>query len=283
MQGGFYMIRIRYVLWLTALLAACGMSVQIQGSMKSYVEKRCTHLKESHHFREYNQEHFFNEFEISEMWSDGAPYYHLFAKEEGIEVQINKEQTMAKIQYLGKTLKFAIRGFIRTNANIYLADLTGDGFQELIYQEPVSGMSGLSGSCIVVDLQKMKVMQVKGNHSQLCNNVTIEQVADKHVCKVTDTNHHIYFGKPEQDILYIKGSDEREQDSLVVEYDRMQGKLNAYTCFAIPGDEEAGYLGDIRASYEYKTETGLFELSDDYVVTMWNPVVQSERDKIGGL
>lgn len=272
---------LKLALWVGAMSTVCAVTVQIQGNMKSYVEKHCTHLKEYCYFHEYNRNQFFNGFTISESWRNGVPFYRLYAKDEGIEVQIDKNQTEAKVEYLGKSLCFSIGGFIRTNANLYLADLTGDGFFELVYEEPVSGISGSSGSCVVVELQKMKILEIKGTIDQLQQNILVEQVADKPVCKVTDSNHHIYFGEPGTDVLYPAGLSRGDKDRLVVEYDRIKNQLRAYTCFSIPGCEEAWYLGDISASYEYNATTQNFELAKDYVVTLWNPVVQKKKDILG--
>lgn len=269
------MKKAKILYWILVTTCMCTISVQIQGKMSSYMQERCTHLKEYTYFKSYNQNHFFNQFKLSEVWSNGVPYYRLFAPEERIEVRVNKEQTMASVYYLGKSVSFKIGGFISTKANLYLSDLTGDNFPELIYEEPISGADSSVGNCVVIELRTMKQLIAQDKTNKLLKNIKVEQVrqdGDKITCKVIDSNHHIYFGQAKGNCLGNSTDVIDSGGNLTVEYDASVQKLKAYTCFTLPGCKDNSFLGDICAYYAYDVMTQKFELESDYIVTLWEPL-----------
>lgn len=269
------MKKAKILYWILVTTCMCTISVQIQGKMSSYMQERCTHLKEYTYFKSYNQNHFFNQFKLSEVWSKGVPYYRLFAPEERIEVRVNKEQTMASVYYLGKSVSFKIGGFISTKANLYLSDLTGDNFPELIYEEPISGADSSVGNCVVIELRTMKQLIAQDKTNKLLKNIKVEQVrqdGDKITCKVIDSNHHIYFGQVNGNCLGNSTDVIDSGGNLTVEYDASVQKLKAYACFTLPGCKDNSFLGDICAYYAYDVMTQKFELESDYIVTLWEPL-----------
>lgn len=266
----------KILIWISMLAAVCCAAVQIQGTMYTYMQKRSVHLREYRYFKSFNQNHFFNQFILSEVWCDGEPYYRLYAPEEEIEVRIDRNQTKGCVLYLGKSLKFHMDGFINTKANLYLSDLTEDGFAELIYEEPASGADGSVGNCIIIDLQDMKQLQIEEKGEILLQNFKVEKMGnDKNgdIYKVTDSSHHIYMGYLELENPGSLQVSQNGQIPLHVEYNRKENKLKAYCCFSAQGCEEKGILGDVYSYYSFNRITHQFELEKDYTINMWNPLV----------
>ncbi|SET22870.1 hypothetical protein [[Clostridium] polysaccharolyticum] len=271
------MKRLKSVSAVFMIAVLCSVSVQIQGRISSYMDIRCSHLREYSYFQHYNQNHFFNQFELSEVWRDGAPYYELFAPDERIKVQVNREQTRAAVYYLGKSVTFPIYGFLSANANVYLADITEDGFCELIYNEPVSGIDGNNGNCVVVDLRRMELITYEEDVSCFVPRIKIEpvrQAGKKTICKATDANHHIYFGEVNGNIQEVTEA-VWNNSKLTVEYDVSQKKLKGYACFSAKGGKDI--FGDISGCYTYNVDKKRLELGEMYSVTVWNPVIQNEK------
>lgn len=271
------MKRFRILLWIGMIGVICSATVQIQGAMYSYMCDRCTHLREYRYFNSYNNNHFFNQFVLSEVWNGGEPYYRLYSQEDDIEVRIDKSQTQACMYYLGKSVQFNIGGFINTKANLYLSDLTGDGSPEFIYEEPVGAAEGSFGNCVVIDLHEMKQLQIQKDSEVLLQNITVEQIEmdDRgSIYKVTDSNHHIYMGNVTGTNPNAFAMSQAGKSHLAVEYDVKADKLKAYTCFTLPGCKEKEYLGDICTYYVYDAMSHQFILDKDYTVSLWDPLME---------
>lgn len=266
---------IRIVLWVMVMFAMCSIAVLMQNKMDEYLRAKCTHLSEYPYFNKYNRNHYFNEFIISEAWRDGYPFYRLSMYDTGLEIEINRKQTEVKVRYEGDSVSFPVNGFISTNANLYLADLTGDGMDELIYEEPMSGADGNVGSCQIVDLNNMYLLDKAEPVSNLLDNVSVEIISQEGkqiFCKVTDLNHHIYFGNLNCGRLEQSTDCIEANGCHAIEYDVTERKLKAYTCFTLNGCETNSFLGEISTYYKYNQNTKEFELEDDYSVTLWKPV-----------
>lgn len=266
---------VQIALWAMVMFTMCGITILVQDKMNQHLRIRCTHLAEYSYFKNYNRYHYFNEFLISETWRNGYPFYRLSMYEMGLEIMINQKQTEVQVLYAGDALLVPVNGFIRTNANLYLEDLTGDGMDELIYEEPMSGADGNAGSCQVVDLNNMELLDVAESESKLLENISVEilsQKGEQILCKVTDANHHIYFGKLSSERLEQSTDCIEANGCGAIEYDAAERKLKAYTCFTLNGCETSSFLGEISTYYKYNQNTKEFELEDNYGVTLWNPV-----------
>ncbi len=269
------MKRCNFLFWVIIMGAMCAFSVHIQGNVSSFMKIRCSHLKEYNYFKEYNQNHFFNQFVLSEVWSNGEPYYRLLAPAENIEVRINRKQTEASVSYLGKSMNFHIGGFLNTKANLYLSDLTDDDIPELIYQEPSSGVEGSIGNCEVIDIHKMNPIKIQKNTKSLLKKIQIEEVGiqkDNIICKVVDQEHHIYFGQVNANSQDKVVPFLSQENRTTIEYDMTAKRLKTYACFVVPGYKERHVLGDICGYFKYNVVTEQFELGDEYTITLWNPL-----------
>lgn len=252
----------------------CCTSVCLQAAVKDQLLEKCRHLDEYFYFKKYNQNHYFNNFTISETWQGGKPFYQL-SSEEGIDILINKKQTKATVTYLGKEVSFAINGFLNTNANVYLMDLTNDGLQELIYEESLSGEEGNMGTCIILDLRRMELIDTNDFLNTLLDNISVEVVetdTEKTLCKITDSNHHIYFGYVDGEPVSEEQEPNIECDCYAIELDLINEKLRAYICFTLSGYSEETFLGDISSFFDYNEQNRSFILQDDYKVTLWEPM-----------
>lgn len=262
---------IKFVFWTTIMTLICCINVGMQLGIQNALLARCRHLEGYSYFRNYNRNHSFDSFLITEAWEDGEAYYKLIEPKEKITCMVNQEQTEARVDYLGKTVTFPIGGFLNTNANVYLTDLTNDGFHEFLYEETVNG-GERNASCVVVELKEMKVLELKDYSDSLLDKVSIEKVREEDgqtLCKVTDDNHHIYFGSMEGRNAGEKST--KIGDCRTIEYDYASGKLRAYVCFTLSGYEKKAFLGDISAYYVYDPQSETFRLEDKYSVSLWNP------------
>lgn len=264
----------KFIFWTIMMAVTCCISVWMQSGLENKLLARCRHLDAYQYFHNYNQNHFFEPFVITEIWKSGKPYYKLVEPEEKIACIVNQEETQATVHYLGKSISFPIGGFLSTNANVYLVDLTNDGFHELLYEETMSGEEGNRISCVVVELKTMQVLKIKDCFDTLLGSVTVEKVreeGDRTLCKVTDNNHHIYFGSIEGTNIGDAKESVKISDCQTVEFDYASGKLRAYVCFTLSGYEKGDFLGDISAYYTYQSQTNEFELQKEYCVSIWNP------------
>ena len=263
-----------FLVWFILMGIVCCTTVCLQAAVKDQLLEKCRHLEEYSYFKKYNQNHYFNNFTISETWRGGKPFYQL-SSEEGIDILINKKQTKATVTYLGKEVSFTINGFLNTNANVYLMDLTNDGLQELIYEEFMSGEDGSMGTCIIIDLIRMERIDTEDFLNTLLDNISVEVVetdTEKTLCKITDSNHHIYFGY--LDGASVNGEQKREieYDYYAMELDLIHEKVRAYICFTLSGCNGETFLGDVSSFFDYDAQNQSFVLQDDYKVTLWDPM-----------
>ena len=268
----------RNILWVLVMLSMCLVDVLFQGQMSRHIGVTRMHLKEFSYFKQYNDTEYFNDFRIAETWRDGLPFYQLTSAKDGVIVTIDKEQKHAWVMCDGKSVNFTITGFITTNASLYLADLTGDGEKELVYEEPMSGVTKDQGTCIVIRLKTMEIIEMQDFVDELLSKITVlpvSQAGENVVCKITDDNHHIYFGSIKGQLDAIQDHVVKESNYCAVEYRNAEQKLRVYTCFTLSNCEEGGFLGDISTDYCYNQQSNCFELDNTYEVAVWNPIKNS--------
>jgi hypothetical protein len=251
------------------------------------IPEEVKHLDYYEYFDMYNGSwDSFIDFELSEVWIDGEPYYQLLNTEKDVKIIVDRAQENAVITHAGKSMDYNMIFLLSATAEyttVTLADITGDGTEELIISHTYTGTGMMRGECDVINLESMTRYTIDDYLNDLGSRVTVEplEITSEHdvICKVTDINGCIYYGS-----VKAGDSDLLEDYSYTLEkcniyydigFDSEEQRLFVFTSMVM--DQYGGcHLGTISSYMDYNKDTGHFELAEDFSVDIHFPITVDE-------
>lgn len=233
------------------------------------------HLPFYDQFGWYNEIDYFEGFNLSEAWVDGEPYYQLWNEEKDVRILVDKTQENAVIYHNGRSMEYRI-GYLMSHTYIHLLDLTNDGKDELIIYRGEGGSGTWEGVSTVFNMETFQEYEIDEEKilKELGSRITVEPLEmvkndwDQYLkCRVRDDHGNSYIGY--MSVMY---------DFDLSEYAYLPESFTDYysielvperQCLVVSGririsPEERFYLGTVYSPLAFNSETGSFELTDEF-------------------
>lgn len=224
----------------------------------------------------YYRKSSFKEFELSEVWIDGAPYYQFTNQQYDIIVLIGESQENATLYHSDKSmpidLKYGITsGAGATSTEFYLMDLTGDDYVEFITWGTTGGTGGANQYVHVYDLVNMEEIIIEDYLYKLYSYFEIKPIeTDKNnvtsfEIKTTKGDEFIRsLSIPFENTEDYEFDEECLQAHNTIAIDDKTKRINIEHGVTVRAATYREYLGNVKGYLVYNESSNKFELVDDY-------------------